>query len=83
MSHDTSEVMFEYEGSDHRVPKNVTHVRFHPSVTKIGKEGAFQERTKLREVILNDGLREIGCRAFGYCASLQSITYPRLLSRLD
>ena len=65
------EVHYEYTWSD-VVPKNVTHVRFYPSVVKVRIE-AFECRDKLREVILNDGLREIGRGAFQGCVALQSI----------
>jgi len=82
MSNDTTEVMYEYTNTGECVPRNVTHVRFRPSVSKIGKEGAFQECTELREVILNDGLREIGNSAFRECHSLKSITLPSSVTKI-
>jgi len=83
MSHDTTEVMYEYTNTGGYIPQNVTHVRFHPSVTKIGKEGAFKYCDKLREVALNDGLREIGKKAFGYCTSLQRINIPSTVTKIN
>jgi len=69
-----TEVMYEYTGRDHLVPSNVTHVRIHSSVTKIGK-GAFKDCKQLREVVLNDGLRVIGKSAFQECYSLEVDQY--------
>ena len=65
---------FEYMGGC-VVPKDVTSVRFHPSVIEIGN-GAFQDCSELREVVFNDGLQKIDDRAFCYCTSLSSITFP-------
>lgn len=78
---DTSKVMFEYYKGE-GVPKNVTHVRFHPSVVNVDNE-AFQGRNKLREVVLDNSLRGIGNGAFSGCHSLplQSINIPLLLPR--
>ena len=39
---------FEYTGKGCVVPKDVTSVRFHPSVIEIGN-GAFQDCNELRE----------------------------------
>jgi len=58
-SRDTTDVVaFEYMGIDEDVPKNVTHVRFHPSVTS-DDAGPFVERFELREVILNECIMSI------------------------
>lgn len=67
--------VFEYTGNGQSVPKNVVSVRFHPSVVSID-DGAFEYCcTHLREVVLNDGLKNIGDNAFRGC-SLDSITLP-------
>ena len=67
--------VFEYTGNGQSVPKNVVSVRFHPSVVSID-DGAFEYCcTHLREVVLNDGLKNIGDNAFRGC-SLDSITIP-------
>ena len=63
--------VYVYTGRED-VPRNVTHVRFHPRVVEVDKE-VFRDCKSLREVILNDGLREIGSYAFENCKSLQSI----------
>ncbi len=57
------------------VRRDVTHVRVYPSVRAI-KDYAFNEFTQLTNVILNDGLEEIGEEAFRGCASLVHITIP-------
>jgi len=85
MTRDTTEVTYGtvidgYKGHGF-IPRDVTHVRFHPSVTKI-RNGAFEERTELREVILNDDLREIGDGAFYGCSSLQSINIPSTITKI-
>ena len=79
---DTTDVVaFEYMGIDEDVPKNVTHVRFHPSVTG-DDAGAFVERFELREVILNEGLQVMRYGTFAYCTSLTSITFPSTVIRV-
>ena len=60
------------------VPKNVTHVIVHESVTVIPRD-AFRECRDLKEVILPEGLLEIGWRAFGGCTSLVNIKFPSTL----
>ena len=83
MDNDTdtpSKVMSEYKGED--VPQNVTHVQFHPSVVEIDNE-AFHRRDKLREVVLNEGLREIGAHAFSGCKELQEINIPSTVIKID
>ena len=79
-------VMYEYrvissELPTSIVPQNVTHVRFHPSVTLVTDIGnrAFTGRDRLREVLLNEGLKIIGVNAFKGCKLLQSIMIPSLL----
>jgi len=65
------EVHFEYTGKyHHQVPNDVTHVRIHSSVTEI-EDYAFYNRRRLKEVVFNDGLRQIGQNAFRDCISLQ------------
>jgi len=81
MSNATSKVMYEYTNTGEYVPENVTHVRFHPSVVKVDNE-AFCRRDKLIEVVLNNGLREIGNAAFFGCISLQSINIPSTVIKI-
>ena len=50
-----AEVVFEYTGEGCVVPKDVTIVRFHPSVVEVENE-AFHNCNILREVTLNEGL---------------------------
>ena len=47
-----SDNALEYTGKGCVVPKNVTIVRFHPSVTEV--DCAFYDRTQLREVVPDD-----------------------------
>jgi len=63
------------------IPDNVTHVQFRPSVEDIDKN-AFYCRKSLREVILNDGLRQIRESAFSGCSSLQSINIPSTVTKI-
>jgi len=67
------EVFIYTEGA--AVPQDVVRVRVHPSVTAIPEE-AFQERTKIEEVELCEGLLEIGGAAFSGCGSLANISIP-------
>jgi len=76
-----SQVMIEYTGSDVIIPKNVTHVRFHPNVIGVDND-AFAGFAQLREVTLNEGLREIEECAFYGCTSLQSINIPSTVVRI-
>lgn len=71
-----NEVEFEYTGVEERkdVPKDVSIVRCHSSVTEVG-HNVFREFRKLKEVVLNEGLRKIGCDSFRSC-KLTSITFP-------
>jgi len=72
---------YEYTGTGDRVPDDVTHVRIHSSITKID-DYAFHKKIHLKEVLLNEGLEEIGYHAFSYCSSLQSITLPSTLTEI-
>ncbi|KAL7525229.1 hypothetical protein ACHAXR_000912, partial [Thalassiosira sp. AJA248-18] len=68
---------FEYTGRE-RVPRNVTKVVFHPSVTEIDPH-AFNSCINLRMVLLNEGLETIGICAFHNCKLLESIKFPSTL----
>ena len=71
----SAEAVFEYTGSGCVVPKDVTIVRFHPSVIDV-EEDAFRNCKQLREVVFSDGLQKIGYAAFYYCTSLSIISLP-------
>jgi len=77
----TSHKVFEYTGNGQIVPKDVVRVRFHPSVVKVDDK-AFYKCSKLKEVILNEGLQYIGQDAFEECTSLQILHYPLVSRRL-
>ena len=66
--------VFEYTGMGCVVPKDVTIVRFHPSVVEV-ENRAFLSCKQLRKVELNDGLKKIGGHAFYDCTSLSIITF--------
>ena len=79
----STEVAFEYRGCGCAVPKNVTIVQFHSSVTEID-EWAFSCCVNLREVVLLHGVpRKIGWNAFYNCTSLERFTFPTISTRLD
>jgi len=81
-NHDASaEVVFEYTGKGCVVPKNVTIVLFHPSVTEV-EYRAFYDCKQLREVEFHEGLRKIGVSAFHSCISLSSITLPSTVTEI-
>ena len=94
----SAEVVFEYTGKGCVVPKDVTIVRFHPSVIEVEEEafydydflpsvvevedGAFHNCKQLREVEFNEGLQKIGKYAFYYCTSLSNITLPSTVTAI-
>ena len=79
----TSEVVFEYKGVAYgTVPEDMTILRFHHGITKI-PDCLFTSFSKLREVVLNDCIVEIGKYAFGRCTSLESITFPSTMVKID
>ena len=85
----SSDDVFEYMGKGQTVPKDVARVRFHPSVVDIDSE-AFRNCKHLREVMLNEGLREFAAqgltniegRAFYGCSTLQSINIPSTVTKI-
>ena len=72
---EASDDVFEYTDNGQIVEKDVVSVRFHPSAIEVRNE-AFKDCNKLQEVVLNDGLRDIGESAFQSCSALQRITIP-------
>ena len=78
----SAEVLFEYTGKRCVVPKDVTIVRFHPSVIEVENE-AFSDCKQLREVIFNDGAAEDWAGMhFNMCTSLSSITLPSTVTEI-
>lgn len=63
------------------VPQDVTHVCVHPSVAAI-PDRAFVGHRQLKEVVLPEGLEEIGRRAFNSCRSLKRINFPSTLTAI-
>ena len=72
---------FEYTGKGCVVPKDVTSVRFHPSVVEVDYE-AFRDCNNLSEVVFNKGLQKIGHIAFYDCTSLSSIILPSTVTEI-
>ena len=72
-----TEVVYEYMGMDERedIPRNVTIVRFHSSVTYVG-DSMFRGCEQLKKVVFNEGLKKIGRESFYECRSLESVTLP-------
>mmetsp|Transcript_35147 Transcript_35147/g.57328 ORF Transcript_35147/g.57328 Transcript_35147/m.57328 type:complete len:335 (-) Transcript_35147:263-1267(-) len=63
------------------VPRDVTRVCVDPSITVI-PESAFRSRHRLKEVVLPEGLQEIGGGAFRSCVSLERINFPFTLTAI-
>jgi len=82
LNDDSPQIIISGYNSSVDVPNNVTHVQFHPSVTEVGNE-TFKGCSQLREVILNDCLREIGEEAFADCKSLERIAVPSTVVKID
>jgi hypothetical protein len=59
-----------------KVPENVTHIRFDPSVRNISAGALFYNCRDLVEVELNAGLLTIENCAFEHCISLVRIKIP-------
>ena len=55
--------------------KSLQRITIPSTVTKISYS-AFSSCTNLRDVVLNNGLKEIGSNAFHSCSSLQFINIP-------
>ena len=79
---DTNVTWFIYRGPDgEAVPRDVTHLRVHPSVTVI-PAAAFHGRVKLQQVELPDGLRKIWQGAFYECHTLRNVKLPEGLQEI-
>ena len=64
---------YEYVGgSSESIPKNVTHIHFHSSVTEVHDE-AFRGCSKLKEVVFSDGITTIGDGSFKGCKRLKRV----------
>ena len=78
----STDEIFEYAGDEGcAVPKDVTIVRFHPSVVEVENK-AFDRCGDLREVVFNDGLKKIGYAAFYNCTSLSGVTLPSTVTEI-
>ena len=80
---DTNAEVFVYTGpGGESPPRNIVRVRVDPFVTSI-PANAFNERTKLTELELCEGLVEIRAGSFGYCNhSIWKINIPTSLKRI-
>mmetsp|Transcript_1502 Transcript_1502/g.2932 ORF Transcript_1502/g.2932 Transcript_1502/m.2932 type:complete len:203 (+) Transcript_1502:122-730(+) len=63
------------------VPEDVKRLRVDPSVAAL-PANAFAGRRQLKEVVLPEGLEEIGRRAFNSCRSLKRINFPSTLTAI-
>ena len=63
--------VFVYTGAGCSVPKDVVRVKFDPSVVEVANCAFENCCTRLREVVLNNGLQKIGKYAFYNCKSLE------------
>ena len=70
---------FIYVGQPNsEIPRNVTHVRIDPSV-KIIPADAFRNCQQLVELVICEGLEQIGRHAFAGCKSLKRFKAPSTL----
>jgi len=76
--HDSDAAEFFVYTSGVEVPWDVTHVFVHPSVEFL-PAGIFADRHRLKEVVLSEGLLEIGRGAFYECQSLEHLQFPSTL----
>ena len=72
---------FEYTGGSESIPKNVTHVQFHPSVTEVHDE-AFKDCSKLKEVVFSDSITNIGNGSFQGCTKLKRVVLNNDLKQI-
>ena len=79
MSSKTSNEVFEYMGNEQSVPEDVVRVVFHPGVVKVDS-GVFCRCRKLKEVVLNEGLKKLENQVLFGCESLEHITLCPQLS---
>lgn len=63
------------------VPRNTIRLLVPPGVGAL-PAGVFRKLTHLREVVLSEGLREIGQAAFGHCRSLRRVKLPSSLREI-
>ena len=68
-----SGILLKYKG-------NAPDVSVPPEVTKIC-DGAF-ERSRVKCVVIPDGVKVIGSRAFGDCHSLECVIFPKSLTEI-
>ena len=71
---------FVYTGKE-EVRKDVTAVKFSPSVSEVGY-AAFQNCKQLKDVVLNERLQKIGKGTFLGCSSLERIRFPSSISEV-
>jgi hypothetical protein len=69
-------------GARRSVPKDVVRVKFDPSVVEVANCAFENCCTRLREVVLNNGLQKVGYFAFSNCTSLQDITFPSSITEI-
>ena len=79
----SNEVEFEYTGKEKEdIPKDVTVVQFHSSVTEVNMD-MFRGCERLKKLVLNEGLRKIGeCIAYNKNCNfnaLERINFPSTL----
>jgi len=63
------------------VPEGVTHLRVDHSVAAVPTR-AFAHHHQLKEVVLPEGIQEIGVRAFRDCLALECINFPSTLTAI-
>jgi len=79
---DNNKNIYEYTGKGERIPKDITCIELHRSITFI-PDNAFQQCTNLQSVILNEGLVSIGNKAFANCTSLECIRIPSTVTSIE
>jgi len=68
---------YVFMGNEKYVPENVVTVRFHSSVREVKYK--FCRCTKLKKVIMNEGLQRIPSTSFTNCVALEEVVIPSTL----
>ena len=77
---DNSKEVYAYMEGDH-VPETVTHANVKDAVRRL-PHAAFEDRRRLREVVLPEGLEEIETCVFKNCTALEHLHLPSTVTQI-